>query len=440
MKLALTLLAVAGLSFGAPSARAAPRLSEVKTRAEAIEPKLIAWRRDIHQHPELGNMEVRTAALVAVHLKALGLEVRTGVAGVGVVGTLRGATPGPNIALRADMDALPVKEPIGLPFASTARGVYQGAEVDVMHACGHDAHVAILMATAELLSGMRKDLRGSVTFIFQPAEETPADFAPDGLRDWGARRMIREGVLDTPKIEAIFGLHVSGGAPSGQISWRPGPMMAGADRFTIKVKGRQTHGAMPWAGVDPIVLSAQIITGLQTIVSRQIDLSKEPAVVSIGAIHGGDRMNIIPGEVRMEGTIRAYDREMQDQIRTRLKRTAEHIAESGGGSAEVSVIELYGPTVNDPALTERMAPVLRAVAGDNHGVAPKATSSEDFSFYQQRTPGLFLFLGVTPRDQIGKAAPNHSPQFVIDEAALVKGVEALAMLALTETRSTGAPD
>lgn len=439
MRLAAALLATAGLALSAASAQAAPSLPQVKARAAALEPKLIAWRRDIHQHPELGNMEVRTAALVADHLRALGLEVRTGVAGTGVVGVLRGGAPGPNVALRADMDALPVKEPAGLPFASTAKGLYQGAEVDVMHACGHDAHVAILMATAELLSGMRQDLRGTVTFIFQPAEETPADFAPDGVRDWGAKRMIREGVLDAPKIDAIFGLHVSGGAPAGQISWRPGPMMAGADSFTINVKGRQTHGSMPWAGVDPIVLAAQVVTGVQTIVSRQIDLSKEPAVVSIGSIHGGNRMNIIPGEVKMEGTVRTYDRGIQEEIRTRLKRTAESIAESGGGSAEVSVIELYGPTINDPALTERMGPVLKAVAGDNHGTAPKATSSEDFSFYQQRAPGLFFFLGVTPKDQIGKAAPNHSPQFMIDESALVTGVQALSMLALTAMEPAAPP-
>ena len=433
---------IAGLlasAMAAPATAALPEatLAAIDTRAEAVEPKLIAWRRDIHQHPELGNAEHRTAALVAAHLRKLGLEVRTGVAGTGVVGVLKGGKPGPVVALRADMDALPVAEQTGLLFASKAKGVYQGAEVDVMHACGHDAHVAILMAAAEVLAGMRETLPGTVTFLFQPAEETPADFKPDGVRDWGAKRMIREGALDTPKVDAIFGLHVGAGAPSGQLAWRAGPAMAGADSFAITVKGKQTHGAMPWSGVDPIVLSAQIVLGIQTIASRQLNLTREPAVISIGKIAGGNRINIIPDAVTLEGTVRVYDRAMQADIRTRLKRTAESIAASGGGGAETEVIELYRPTVNDPALTARMEPVLRQVAGTNWAAAPLSSASEDFSFYQEKVPGLYLSLGVTPPDKIGKAAPNHSPLFEVDESALRQGVRALTALAVDYLESGG---
>lgn len=405
-------------------------LSDIDARTRAIEPRMIGWRRDIHANPELGNAESRTAALVARHLRALGLEVRSGVAGTGVVALLRGGKPGPVVALRADMDALPVAEQTGLPYASKAKGMHQGVAVDVMHACGHDAHVAILMAAAEVLAGMRNDLHGTVKFIFQPAEETPADFTPDGVRDWGARRMIREGVLENPKVDAIFGLHVTSATPAGHLTWKKGAAMAGADRFAITVNGRQAHGAMPWTGIDPIVLASQVVLGIQTIASRQLDITREPSVISIGQIHGGNRINIIPDSVTMEGTVRTYDRAVQADIRTRLARTAKDIAASGGGTADTAVIELYRPTVNDDALVERMSGALKQVAGDAWGEGARSSASEDFSFYQEKIPGLFFFLGVTPPDKIGSAAPNHSPQFQVDDGALAQGVRALSALAV----------
>jgi len=337
---------------------------QVEQRARAIEDKLIAWRRDIHQHPELGNQETRTSKLVADHLRALGMDVKTGVAGTGVVAVLKGGKPGPVVALRADMDALPVKEQVDVPFASKAKGTYLGKEVDVMHACGHDTHTAILMATAEVLAGMKDQLPGSVKFIFQPAEESPADFEPDGKKIWGAKMMVQEGVLENPKVDAIFGLHVSSAYPAGWLSWRSGPAMAAADQFWIDVTGKQTHGARPWSGIDPIVVSSQIILGLQTIPSRQINSMLEPAVITVGAIHGGNRMNIVPDSVAMTGTIRTYDEGMKKDIHQRIARTADMIAQSAGARADVRVVELYNATVNPPALTEKMGATLRRVAGE----------------------------------------------------------------------------
>lgn len=415
----------------APAPNAA--LSEqIDQRAKAIEDKLIAWRRDIHQHPELGNQETRTAKLVADHLRALGMDVKTGVAGTGVVAVLKGGKPGPVVALRADMDALPVKEQVDVPFASKAKGTYLGKEVDVMHACGHDTHTAILMATAEVLAGMKDQLPGSVKFIFQPAEESPADFEPDGKKIWGAKMMVQEGVLDNPKVDAIFGLHVSSAYPAGWLSWRSGPAMAAADQFWIDVTGKQTHGARPWSGIDPIVVSSQIILGLQTIPSRQINSMLEPAVITVGAIHGGNRMNIVPDNVAMTGTIRTYDEGMKKDIHQRIARTAEMIAQSAGAKADVRVVELYNATVNNPALTEQMGSTLRRVAGEgNYGLQPKSTASEDFSFYQEKVPGMFFYLGVTPKGtDVEKAAPNHSPRFYVDESGLVNGVRALSNLTI----------
>jgi amidohydrolase len=404
--------------------------AQIDQRAEAIEDKLIAWRRDIHQHPELGNQETRTSKLVADHLRALGMEVKTGVAGTGVVAVLKGGKPGPVVALRADMDALPVKEQVDVPFASKAKGTYLGKEVDVMHACGHDAHTAILMAAAEVLAGMKDELPGSVKFIFQPAEESPADFEPDGKKIWGAKMMVQEGVLDNPKVDAIFGLHVSSAYPAGKLSWRSGPAMAAADQFWIDVTGKQTHGARPWSGIDPIVVSSQIILGLQTIPSRQINSMLEPAVVTVGAIHGGNRMNIVPDSVAMTGTIRTYDEGMKKDIHQRIARTADMIAQSAGAKADVRVVELYNATVNNPGLTEKMGATLRRVAGEgNYGLQPKSTASEDFSFYQEKVPGMFFYLGVTPKDtDVEKAAPNHSPRFYVDESGLLNGVRALSNL------------
>ncbi|MPS76912.1 MAG: amidohydrolase [Achromobacter sp.] len=403
---------------------------QIDTRARAIEDKLIAWRRDIHQHPELGNQETRTAKLIADHLRALGMDVKTGVAGTGVVAVLKGGKPGPVVALRADMDALPVKEQVDVPFASKAKGTYLGKEVDVMHACGHDTHTAILMATAEVLAGMKDELPGSVKFIFQPAEESPADFEPDGKKIWGAKMMVQEGVLDNPKVDAIFGLHVSSAYPAGWLSWRSGPAMAAADQFWIDVTGKQTHGARPWSGIDPIVVSSQIILGLQTIASRQINSMLEPAVITVGAIHGGNRMNIVPDSVAMTGTIRTYDEGMKKDIHQRITRTADMIAQSAGAKADVRVVELYNATVNNPALTEKMGSTLRRVAGEgNYGLQPKSTASEDFSFYQEKVPGMFFYLGVTPKGtDVDKAAPNHSPRFYVDESGLINGVRALSNL------------
>ncbi|WP_454735329.1 amidohydrolase [Cupriavidus necator] len=407
-----------------------PLHTQIETRAKAVEKQLIAWRRDIHQHPELGNYETRTAKLVADHLRKLGMEVKTGVAKTGVVGVLKGGKPGPVVALRADMDALPVKERVDVPFASKAKGQYLGKEVDVMHACGHDTHVAILMATAEVLAGMKDQLPGTVKFIFQPAEESPADFEPNGSNTWGAKQMVSEGVLDNPRVDAIFGLHVTSGIESGKLGWRSGASMAAADQFWIDVKGRQTHGARPWGGIDPIVVASQIVMGLQTIQSRQVNAMLEPSVITVGTIHGGNRMNIVPETVEMMGTVRTYDEGMKKDIHARMKRTTEAIASSAGAEANFRVVELYNATINQPALTEKMAPTLQRVAGDgNWMITPKATASEDFSFYQEKVPGLFFNLGVTPRGQdVNKAPSNHSPEFYVDEPALINGVRALSNL------------
>lgn len=404
--------------------------AQIETRAKAVEKQLIAWRRDIHQHPELGNYETRTAKLVADHLRKLGMEVKTGVARTGVVGLLKGGKPGPVVALRADMDALPVKERVDVPFASKAKGQYLGKEVDVMHACGHDTHVAILMATAEVLAGMKDQLPGTVKFIFQPAEESPADFEPNGSNMWGAKQMVAEGVLDNPRVDAIFGLHVTSGIESGKLGWRSGASMAAADQFWIDVKGRQTHGARPWGGIDPIVVASQIVMGLQTIQSRQVNAMLEPSVITVGTFHGGNRMNIVPEKVEMMGTIRTYDEGMKKDIHARMKRTTEAIASSAGAEANFRVVELYNATINQPALTEKMAPTLQRVAGDgNWMITPKATASEDFSFYQEKVPGLFFNLGVTPKGQdVTKAPSNHSPEFYVDEPALINGVRALSSL------------
>ncbi len=392
----------------------------------AIEPTLLMWRRDLHQHPELGNREFRTAGIVAEHLAELGFEVRTKVAHTGVVGLLKGTLPGPVVALRADMDGLPVEERVDLPFASKARTQWNGEEVGVMHACGHDAHVAILMAVASVLAGLRDRLRGSVKFIFQPAEELP----PDG-EEGGAKLMIEQGALQNPAPDAIFGLHVTSRLPTGVIGYRSGPAMASADRFRINVTGRQTHGAMPWLGVDPIVTAAQVVLGLQTIVSRQVDITQEPAVVTVGAIKGGNRENIIPDSVEMIGTIRTFDEGMRDDIHARVKETAESIAKAGRAGCEVCIRKDYPVTVNDAQLTEAMLPTLERVAGVGRAVqTPKVTGSEDFSFFQHVVPGLFFFVGVTPAGQDPRtAAPNHSPLFRIDEAGLALGVRALAQVA-----------
>jgi amidohydrolase len=390
-------------------------------------PKAVAWRRDLHQHPELGNREVRTAKVIADHLRGLGLQVKTGVATTGVVGVLVGGQPGPVVALRSDMDALPVTEEVDLPFASKVKTQWAGREAGVMHACGHDVHMATLMATAEVLAGMRERLPGTVKFIFQPAEEG----APPGERG-GAEVMIEEGVLENPKVDAIFGLHVFP-FPVGTIVYKPEGIMAASDTVAIKVRGRQTHGAMPWVGIDPIVTASQIVLGLQTVLSRQVDLTTAPAIVTIGRIQGGNRSNIIPDEVLMEGTIRTFDPGMRQEILARVKRTAESIAASTGATAEVAFSEGYPITYNDPRLTEWARPSLERVApaGRFNPQGRVTTTAEDFSMYQEKVPGLFFFLGVTAdgRDPASVAA-NHSPRFEADEGALPTGIRALASLAV----------
>ncbi|HEY5930536.1 MAG TPA: amidohydrolase [Burkholderiales bacterium] len=401
--------------------------TQADVAAATLESKVIAWRRDFHEHPELSNRETRTSKRVAEHLAALGLTVQTGVAHTGVVGLLDSGRPGPVIALRADMDALPVAEEVDVPFASKARSTYNGQDVGVMHACGHDCHVAILMGVAELLAGMKQQLAGRIKFIFQPAEEGP----PPG-EEGGAALMIKQGVLENPKPEVIFGLHVFAGVEAGMIAYRPGPAMASSDRIKVTVNGRQTHGALPWRGVDPIVISSQIVLGLQTIVSRQVDVSLEPAVVSIGAIKGGVRDNIIPDSVEMLGTVRTFNEDMRKDIHARIRNTVEMIARSAGATAQVYFDNAYPVTVNDEPLTERMVPTLKRVAGDDKVfVGQKITGYEDFSYYQQKIPGFFYFIGITPPGTDRKqCAPNHSPRFYVDESALLLGVRSLAHLTL----------
>ena len=401
--------------------------SAIDAAAQALEAQVIAWRRDLHAHPELGNREFRTADLVAAHLRSLGFdEVRTGVAHTGVVGLLKGALPGPVVALRADMDALPLAEEVDVPFASKVRAVWNGEDVGVMHACGHDCHVAILMGVASVLAGLRSRLAGTVKFIFQPAEEMP----PEG-EEGGAKLMIEQGALQDPTPGAIFGLHVTSRMPVGTIGYRPGPTLASSDKLKITVHGRQTHGAAPWLGVDPIVTSAQVILGLQTVVSRGMDITREPAVVTIGAIKGGVRENIIPDSVEMRGTIRSFDEGMRDEIHERVTTLAEAVSRGSRATCQVCITKNYPVTVNDPVLTEAMVPTLQRVAGPGRlELVNKVSGAEDFSFFQRLVPGLFFFVGVTPAGQDpSKAAPNHSPRFFVDEAALLLGVRALAQVA-----------
>ena len=403
---------------------------QVDAAAKAVEEKVIRWRRDIHQNPELSNQEVRTAKVAADHLRALGIEVTAGVGGTGVVGVLRGGKPGPVVALRADMDALPVTEELDLPFASKVRTIFNGQEVGVMHACGHDAHVAMLMGVAEVLAGMRNQIPGTVKFIFQPAEEG----------EGGAERMIQDGALENPRPSAIFGLHVMSEGTTGEIEYRPGALRAAADSFRIMVRGKQTHGAYPWRGIDPIVVASQIVVALQTIPSRQLDSTLAPSVVTVGSFRGGLRYNIIPEEVELIGTLRTLDEAMRNDLHERVTRTAEMIAQSAGATATVEISKSGRITYNDPALTERMAPTLRRVVGDANRlrVIPPKLVAEDFSDYQAIVPGMFFFLEARPPEvPASQAEPNHSPRFFVDERALPIGVRALATLALDYLSSAG---
>jgi amidohydrolase len=388
---------------------------------------VISWRRSIHEHPELGNREHRTSELVARHLEDLGIETRRNIAHTGVVGVLRGGSAGRTVALRADMDALPVAEMVDLPFASKVRTTYNGQEVGVMHACGHDAHVAILMGVAELLSGVRDQLQGTVLFVFQPAEEG----APEG-EEGGAELMLKEGVFNDPAPEAIFGLHVTSRFAVGEICYRTEGMMASSDEIRIVVRGRQTHGAYPWLGVDPIVIASQIVMALQTIVSRQVDLTVAPAVVTVGSIQGGVRNNIIPDEVSMLGTIRALDDEVRGELHRRVRRTVESVAAAAGAEATIEILRGYPITWNDPELAARMHPTLEAAAGEEKvTIVPPVLGAEDFSFYQKAIPGLFFWVGTRPKDQTPEEAPsNHSPHFYVDESGLILGLRAMSLLAV----------
>lgn len=399
------------------------RISEASM---AIEPKVVTWRRDFHEHPELGNQEFRTAAIVARHLKALGMEVQENVAFTGVVGILKGAKPGPVIALRADMDGLPVTERVNVPFKSSVKTIYNEQNTGVMHACGHDSHVAILMGTAEVLSGMKNELAGTIKFIFQPAEEGVSD----KNIPFGADGMIKAGVLDNPKVDVAFGLHINSQTPAGKISYKPGPLMAAVDELNITIKGKQTHGAYPWEGVDPIVTSSQIISALQTIVSRNVKLTEAPAVVTVGAIHGGIRHNIIPEEVKMIGTIRTLTREQRILVHKRINAIAKGIAESAGCVAEVNIVNGYPVTVNDPELTEMMAATLENSAGkENVKIVPAAMGAEDFSYFQEKVPAMFFFLGgMDPAKNPSEVAPHHTPDFYIDESGFDLGVKTFCNL------------
>ena len=407
-------------------------LASINSRVAAVESRMIGWRRDIHQHPELSSQETRTAALVADHLRKLGLDVKTGVGGTGVVGLLKGGQPGGVVALRADMDALPVKELVDLPYASKAKGMHMGREVDVMHACGHDGHTAILMATAEVLAGMKDQIHGSVKFIFQPAEEGPSEAAHGKDHAIGALAMVDAGVMDNPKVDAVFGLHLIPAIPVGTIGYRPGAILASGDSFTMKVTGRQTHGGFPWNGIDPIVSTAQIVMGLQTIVSRQLNLAKEAAVISIGSIHGGNRENIIPESVELLGTVRTFDDDMREDTQKRMKITAESIAQASGAKADLQFLKPgYSATVNDDKLTARMLPTMQQASGGKAVLTPKLSASEDFSEFQKKVPGIFFFLGSTSlKNDPRTAAPNHSPKFEIDEAALALGARTMTAMAL----------
>lgn len=403
--------------------------TKIEQLAKSIEPKVIEWRRHFHQNPELSNREFKTAEKIAKHLKSLGLEVKTGVAHTGVVGLLRGGKPGPVIALRADMDALPVTERNSLPFASKVRTTYNDQDVGVMHACGHDTHMAILMGVAEILSSMKQDIRGTIKFIFQPAEEG----TPQG-EEGGAELMVKQGVLENPKVDVIFGLHISSQTDLGKITYRPGGLMAAVNDMRIVVKGRQAHGAAPWTSVDPIVVSAQIINNLQTIVSRNLDLTQNAGVVTIGSIHGGVRSNIIPEQVEMLGTLRALSVQDEKLLINRVKQIATKTAEAHGATVEIQIpySSHYPVTFNDVDLTNKVVPSLKKAVGEaNVLLTPAHTGAEDFSFFQEKIPGFFFFLGARPPHITAAEAPSHhTPDFMIDESAMVSGVKAMLQLVL----------
>lgn len=415
------LLMISALSFGQKPDK------KISDFSNAIESKVIEWRRDIHQNPELSNREFKTGEKIAKHLESLGIEVHTGVAKTGVVGVLKGGKPGKVVALRADMDALPVTERVDLPFKSEVTAVFNGQTTGVMHACGHDTHVAMLMGVAEVLSQMKSELNGTVVFIFQPAEEG----AP-GDEEGGAELIVKEGILKTYKVDAIFGLHISSGTHVGKINYKPGGALAASQKYTIDVKGKQSHGSTPWKGIDPIVASAEIINGLQTIISRESELTNEAAVITVGAIHSGIRNNIIPESAQMIGTIRTLDYDMQKKINRRMKEMVPAIANAFGAVATIDIAKGTPITYNDPDLTAKMLPSLQKVAGaDNVKLVKAITGAEDFSFYQEQIPGFFFFLGGTPLNVKESDAPSHhTPDFFIDESAMLLGVKAMSQVAV----------
>jgi len=410
--------------------------SLIEQKAMAIQSKLVEWRRYIHQHPELSNREYKTGEFIAEHLKESGIEVKTPVAKTGVVGILKGAKPGPVIALRADMDALPIKERTDVPFKSTVTSEYMGETVPVMHACGHDSHIAMLLGTAEVLSSMKNQLAGTVKFIFQPAEESPP---PD--EEGGAPLMIKEGVMDDPKVDVIFGLHIESKIEIGRIEYKPGAFMASSDWFTIKVKGKGSHGASPWAGIDPIVVSAQIISGFQQIVSRQMELTKAPVVITVGKINGGVRSNIIPEECEMFGTIRTLDSKMEKDVLERVRNTAEKIAEASGATADVRIDNKTLVTYNDTALVRMMLPSLVKATNGNLGERQWVTGAEDFSFYGTKAPAFFFYLGGMPKgEDPAKAPDHHTADFYIDDSMLYVGVKAFCNLVFDYEAMKTMPD
>ncbi|VAW26161.1 N-acyl-L-amino acid amidohydrolase [hydrothermal vent metagenome] len=422
----LYLLALLGIMAGFTSPPKKSKLqAKVEALAEQVEAKTIEWRHHLHQNPELSNREFKTAEYIAAHLKSLGLEVQTNVAKTGVVAILKGGKPGPVVALRADIDGLPVLERVESPWKSTAIGEYNGNKVPVMHACGHDTHIAILMGAAEVLTKVKSELKGTVKFIFQPAEEG----APKG-EEGGAKLMVKEGVLKNPDVEAIFGLHIASGTHVGQINYKPGGIMASSNSFEIIIHGKQAHGSRPWSSIDPIVTAAQIINNAQTIVSRNMPLTKEAAVVTFGSVHGGVRSNIIPEEVKLVGTIRALDNDMRDKIFERLKTIAIKTGESNGATVDINIHEGYPITFNDVDLTAKMLPTLQSVVGtDNVKLVPAVTGAEDFSFFQREVPGFYFFLGGTPVNVKPKDAPSHhTPDFYVEDDALVIGIKAMSRL------------
>jgi amidohydrolase len=414
----------AGAQKNKKKASATALIDKIDKKAERIMPEVIEWRRDIHQHPELGNREVRTSALVAEHLKALGMEVKTGVAKTGVIGILKGAKPGPVVALRADIDALPVTEETDLAFKSVVSTEYNGQQTGVMHACGHDTHTAMLMGVADILASVKSELKGTVKFIFQPCEEGP----PAG-EEGGAKLMVKEGALENPKVDVIFGQHISSGDSVGTFTYRPGGAAAENDIFKITVHGRQSHGASPWSAVDPIVTGAQIVLGLQTIISRNSKLTENAAVITVGAFHAGNRQNIIPSEAVMIGTVRTLDTNMRNLIHQRIREVVTNIAKSAGATADVEISMEDALMYNNPALTAEMVPVLQQLAGISKvELVTAATGSEDFAYFAEKVPGFYFQTGALPTGISPDAVQHHTPGFRIDENSFLYGVKALCYL------------